>query len=78
MDQERTFATRALTRRAAVAGTPSPVEAMPIGTEVILAPGDRLFVDDPQDDARNAGQDEVVLLVAGLTRAGEPFTTLNG
>ncbi len=64
--------------RAAVAGTPTPAEAMPTGTEVILNPGDRLFVEDPQDDVRNAGQDDVVLLVAGLTRIGEPFTTLNG
>ncbi len=61
--------------RAAVAGTPTPAEAMPTGTEVILKPGDWLFVEDPQDDARNAGQDDVVLLVAGLTRVGEPFTT---
>ncbi len=61
--------------RAAAGGTPSPAEAMPIGTEVILTAGDSLFVEDPQDDIRNAGDDDVVLLVAGLTRAGEPFTT---
>ena len=64
--------------RAAVAGTPTPAEAMPIGTEVILTAGDWLYVEDPQDDIRNAGQDDVVLLVAGLTRVGEPFTTLMG
>ncbi len=63
--------------RAAVAGTPTPAEMMPMGTEVVLNPGDRLFVDDPQDDVRNAGEDDVVLLVAGLTRVGEPFTTFN-
>ena len=62
--------------RAAVAGTPTPAESMPMGTEVILNAGDWLFVDDPQDDIRNAGEDDVVLLVAGLTRVGEPFTTL--
>jgi hypothetical protein len=61
--------------RAAVEGTPSPAEPMPVGTEVVLNPGDWLFVEDPADDIRNAGQDDVVLLVAGLTRIGEPFTT---
>ena len=61
--------------RAAVDGTPSPAEAMPVGTEVVLNPGDWLFVEDPADDIRNAGQDDVVLLVAGLTRVGEPFTS---
>ncbi len=61
--------------RAAVGGTPSPAETMPMGTEVILNPGDWIFVEDPQDDIRNAGQDDVVLLGAGLTRVGEPFTT---
>ncbi len=47
-----------------------------MGTEVILTKGDALFVEDPQDDIRNAGDDDVVLLVAGLTRVGEPFTML--
>ena len=61
--------------RAAVAGTPTPPEVMPMGTEVILNSGDWLFVEDPQDDARNAGAHHDVLLIAGLTRAGEPFTT---
>ncbi|CAA9524381.1 MAG: hypothetical protein AVDCRST_MAG73-377 [uncultured Thermomicrobiales bacterium] len=60
--------------RAAVGGTPTPAEALPMGTEVILNPGDWLFVEDPQDDIRNAGEDEVVLWSAGLTRVGEPFT----
>ena len=48
---------------------------MPIDTEVILTAGDWLFVEDPQDDIRNAGEDDVVLLVAGLAPIGEPFTT---
>ena len=61
--------------RAAVGGTPGPVEEVSVGVEVIFNPGDVLFVDDPQDDVRNAGDDDVVLLVAGLTRIGEPFTT---
>ena len=61
--------------RAATDGTPAPAEPMPVGTEVILNPGDWLFVEDPSDDIRNAGSDDVDLLIAGLTRAGEPFTT---
>ena len=63
--------------RAAAEGTPAPAEEMPIGTEVILNAGDWLFVEDPQDDVRNAGEDDVVLLVAGLTQVGEPFTTFS-
>ncbi len=62
--------------RAAVDGTPTPAEAVPMGTEVILTKGDALFVEDPQDEIRNAGDDDVVLLIAGLTPVGEPFTTL--
>ena len=38
--------------------------------EVILTKGDALFVVDPQDDIRNAGEDDVVLLIAGLTPDG--------
>ncbi len=60
--------------RAATGGTPTPSEALPMGTEVLLTAGDWLFVEDPQDDVRNAGEDDVVLLIAGLTRVGEPFT----
>ena len=67
--------TRAVAAATPAAGTPAPAEPMPIGTEVILNPGDWLFVEDPEDDVRNAGEDDVVLLIAGLTRAGEPFTT---
>ena len=62
--------------RAAVAGTPSPAEDLPIGTEVILNAGDVLYVEEPADAIRNAGDEPVVLLIAGLTRVGEPFTTL--
>lgn len=62
--------------RAAVGGTPGPKEPIGIGTEVTLTAGDALFVEDPQDDFRNLGEEDVVLLVAGLTPVGEPFTTL--
>jgi len=61
--------------RAAVAGTPTPAEEVPIGVEVILTKGDALFVEDPQDEIRNAGEDDVVLLIAGLTPVGEDFQT---
>ncbi len=64
--------------RAAVAGTPSPAEDLPVGTELILHAGDVLYVEEPADDIRNAGDEPVVLLIAGLTRFGEPFTTLTG
>ena len=62
--------------RAAVGGTPTPSESVEIGVELILTAGDALFVEDPQDEVRNAGEDDVVLLVAGLTPVGEPFTML--
>jgi hypothetical protein len=64
--------------RAAADGTPAPAEAIPVGTEAILNPGDWVFADDdPNDDARNAGTDDLVLLIAGLTRVGEPFLTFH-
>ena len=64
--------------RAATDGTPAPAEAIPVGTEAILNPGDWVFADgdpggDPSDIARNAGTDDLDLLIAGLTRVGEPF-----
>ena len=62
--------------RAAVNGTPSPTEEMEIGTEIVLNPGDWIYVEDPGDDIRNAGDDPVVLWIASLTPVGEPFTTL--
>ncbi len=62
--------------RAAVDGTVTPPEIPAMGAEVVLEAGDWLFVEDPGDAFRNAGEDDVVLLVAGLTRIGEPFTTL--
>jgi hypothetical protein len=51
------------------------MEPLPVGREVLLGAGDWLFVEDPEDDVRNACGDDVVLLVAGLTRVGEPFTS---
>ncbi|MBA2521134.1 MAG: hypothetical protein H0V24_15840 [Chloroflexia bacterium] len=65
-----------LLTRAAQNGTPSPTEEMPIGEEVILNPGDWIYVEDPGDDIRNAGEEPVVIWSAGLTRVGEPFTTI--
>lgn len=62
--------------RAAVDGTPVPTEEMAIGEEIILNAGDWLYVEDPVDDIRNAGDEPVVLWVAGLTRVGEPFTAI--
>ena len=56
-------------------GAPGAGEPLPVGEEVLLGAGDWLFVEDPEDDVRNAGGDDVVLLVAGLTRVGEPFTS---
>jgi hypothetical protein len=49
---------------------------MEIGTEIVLNPGDWIYVEDPADDIRNAGDDPVVLWIASLTPVGEPFTTL--
>ena len=62
--------------RATVNSTPGPTEEMAVGEEFLLNPGDWIFVEDPADDIRNAGEEPVVLWVAGLTRVGEPFTTI--
>ena len=61
--------------RAAGEGTPQPVEEAEIGVETILTAGDVIFVENSEDHVRNAGEDDVVLLIAGLTAVGEPFTT---
>ena len=42
-----------------------------MGVEVILTKGDALFVEDPQDEFRNLGEEDVVLLVASLHPVGE-------
>ncbi len=62
--------------RAATNGTPGPTEEMAVGEEITLNAGDWIYVEDPSDDIRNAGDEPVVLLIAGLTRVGEPFTTI--
>ncbi len=62
--------------RAAVGGTPTPAEEMPAGAEVVLTAGDWIFIEDPQDEFRNAGEEDVVLVSANLAQIGEPFTTL--
>lgn len=64
--------------RAAVGGTPTPADEMPVGTEVILGPGESIYIEDPQDEFRNAGEEDVVLVSANLAKVGEPFTTLLG
>ncbi len=59
--------------RATTDGTPSPGEEPPMGAELILTAGDAIFAEDSQDAMRNAGEDDVVLLMAALTAAGEEF-----
>ena len=58
--------------RAAGDGKP---EEPPMGVELILTAGDALFVEDPQDEMRNAGEEDVVLLIATLTPIGQDFQT---
>ena len=63
--------------RAAGDGSPTPAEEAPMGVELILTKGDFLFLEDAsQDWMRNAGEDEVVLLIAGLVPVGQDFGTL--
>ena len=63
--------------RAAGDGSFAPAEEAPLGVELILTKGDFLFLEDAsQDWMRNAGEDEVVLLIAGLVPAGQDFGTL--
>ena len=61
--------------RAAGDGSPAPAEEPPLGVELVLAAGDALFAEDFQDAMRNAGEDDVVLLMAALTPEGEEFQT---
>ena len=63
--------------RAAGDGSFAPAEEAPLGVELILTKGDFLFLEDAsQDWMRNAGEDEVVLLIAGLVPVGQDFGTL--
>jgi hypothetical protein len=61
--------------RAAADGTPAPVEEPPLGVELILTAGDAIFAEDSRDEMRNAGDDDVVLLMATLNAVGEEFQT---
>ncbi len=64
-----------LLTRAVTDGTPAVTESMPIGTEVMLYPGDSVFVEEPWDEAYNDGDEDLVILFAGLLRHGEPFAS---
>jgi len=59
--------------RAAADGTPAAVEEPPLGEELILTKGDALFAEASEDEIRNAGDDDVVLLMAALTPVGQDF-----
>ena len=59
--------------RAVGDGTPTAAEEPPMGVELILTKGDALFAEASRDEMRNAGEDEVVLLMAALTPAGQEF-----
>ena len=63
--------------RAAADGSFTPAEEAMLDVELILTKGDFLYIEDAsQDWMRNAGEDEVVLLIAGLVTAGQDFGTL--
>jgi hypothetical protein len=63
--------------RAAAGGRATEGEAEPLDKEIILTKGDFLFIADAsQDWMRNAGNDEVVLFISGLTPVGQDFGTL--
>jgi hypothetical protein len=61
--------------RAAGDGSPAPAEEPPLGVELILTKGDALFAEASRDEMRNAGEDDVVLLLAALTPAGQDIQT---
>ena len=59
--------------QAAVAGTPGPTEEVAPGAEVVLGPGDVLFIDqDAVHRHRNASDGPTVLWEAQLYAAGQP------
>jgi hypothetical protein len=63
--------------RAAADGSFGPAEEAVPDVEIILNKGDFLFLEDAsQDWMRNAGEDELVLLIAGLVPVGQDFGTL--
>jgi hypothetical protein len=61
--------------RAVGEGTPTVPEEPPLGVELILTAGDSLYTEGMQDEMRNAGEDDVVLLMAALTPVGEDVQT---
>jgi len=63
--------------RAAAGGSATEGEEAMLDEELILTKGDFLFIADAsQDWMRNAGDDEVVLFIAGLNPVGQDFGTL--
>lgn len=61
--------------RAGGDGTPAAVEEVELGVELILTKGDSLFAEAFRDQMRNAGEDDVVLLMAALKSVDEEFQT---
>lgn len=61
--------------RSGEAGAPAAEEAVPIGQEVEMGPGDSFVETGMMHSGRAIGDEPVVLLYAGLFRAGEPLTT---
>jgi hypothetical protein len=61
--------------RAVGEGTPTVPEDPPLGVELILTAGDSLYTEGMQDQMRNAGDDDVVLLMAALILVGQDFQT---
>lgn len=59
--------------RAAGDGTPAAAEEVELGVELILTKGDSLFAEAFRDQMRNAGEDDVVLLMAALKAVDEEF-----
>ncbi len=63
--------------RAAVNGTPGPMEEVQPGIEVLVGLGDALFEAGPHGDVvRNAGEGEASLLVTYLVAADQPLATI--
>lgn len=61
--------------RAGDAGTPASPEPLTVGQEVVLEPGDWFVETGMAHSARNAGDEEVTVLFAGLVASGQPVTT---
>jgi quercetin dioxygenase-like cupin family protein len=61
--------------RAGGDATPAAAEEVEIGVELILTKGDSLFAEAFRDQMRNAGEDDVVLLMAALTSVDQDFQT---